>query len=301
MENLIKIGKTSREPEERAKELSSATGVPTPFIVAYDAHFHDCTQAENYIHKKLEEQGYRLSNNREFFHAPLKEVISVILDAQKVLKSDQQVNSHEDDERSQSNDRTLEDESNEWTDIESLAMYYFELEDYEEAYRLYKKAIDLGSTQSFFWIGIMTLLGLGCLEDEEEAETYLKKGSNSNDVRCLGALANLYISKDYKVSNQWFEKYLKHPNFLEIKMRRAYYVVEHLVFIAMREQFNMKQYGHQTEKYQDILQKYSDILLPIKDELLSYIISAKESLSSNDTDIKDLYLTVGKAIKVLSK
>ena len=31
---LLKIGQTSRNPEERAKELSS-TGVPTPFEVAY--------------------------------------------------------------------------------------------------------------------------------------------------------------------------------------------------------------------------------------------------------------------------
>ena len=29
MENLVKVGKTSRDAESRAKELSSVTGVPT--------------------------------------------------------------------------------------------------------------------------------------------------------------------------------------------------------------------------------------------------------------------------------
>ncbi len=33
MRGLVKIGKTEREPEERAKELSASTGVPTPFMV----------------------------------------------------------------------------------------------------------------------------------------------------------------------------------------------------------------------------------------------------------------------------
>lgn len=32
---FVKIGKTQRNPEDRSKELSSATGVPTPFTVVY--------------------------------------------------------------------------------------------------------------------------------------------------------------------------------------------------------------------------------------------------------------------------
>ena len=40
----IKVGKTTKTPEERAKELSAATGVPTPFIVAYDARSPTATR-----------------------------------------------------------------------------------------------------------------------------------------------------------------------------------------------------------------------------------------------------------------
>jgi hypothetical protein len=35
LEGLIKVGKTTRDPIDHAVELSKATGVPTPFIVAY--------------------------------------------------------------------------------------------------------------------------------------------------------------------------------------------------------------------------------------------------------------------------
>ena len=45
-EGLVKIGKTTKDPEERAKDLSSATGVATPFIVVYKRLFNDCSIAE---------------------------------------------------------------------------------------------------------------------------------------------------------------------------------------------------------------------------------------------------------------
>ena len=82
MPNLVKIGRTERAPEERAQELSS-TGIPTQFVVAYSAFFHDCSVAENYLHQLLQVKGYRLSQNREFFSAPLQTVIDAILEAKK--------------------------------------------------------------------------------------------------------------------------------------------------------------------------------------------------------------------------
>jgi len=42
MDGLVKIGKTKRDPTERINELSSATGVPTPFILVYKEFFNDC-------------------------------------------------------------------------------------------------------------------------------------------------------------------------------------------------------------------------------------------------------------------
>lgn len=78
IEGQVKIGKTTRDPYERAKELSSATGVPTPFVVVYYKPFKDCHFAEKMIHQYLEKKGYRISNNREFFNMSIPDAIDVV-------------------------------------------------------------------------------------------------------------------------------------------------------------------------------------------------------------------------------
>lgn len=85
---LYKVGKTARDPYERAKELSSATGVPTPFKIEYLVYVEDNTYAEELTHSILQQKGFRLSNNREFFNAPLeliKEIISRIGKEVKII------------------------------------------------------------------------------------------------------------------------------------------------------------------------------------------------------------------------
>src|ERR1700731_1343772 len=80
---LVKIGKTERDPRERARELSQATGVATPFEVAYTAAFADCDVAERSMHAVLEHNGFRLAGNREFFEVPLPRAIDFLLDAKR--------------------------------------------------------------------------------------------------------------------------------------------------------------------------------------------------------------------------
>jgi T5orf172 domain len=77
--DLIKIGKTTRTSEERAKEISSGTGIPTEFNVAYDLYVANCDLAERIIHERLAK--FRVSDNREFFKIPLKQAISIIEEA----------------------------------------------------------------------------------------------------------------------------------------------------------------------------------------------------------------------------
>jgi hypothetical protein len=62
--NLIKIGRTTKNPQERAAELSS-TGVPTKFMVAYCSEFDDCIFAEKQIHENFKNK--RRNKDREFF------------------------------------------------------------------------------------------------------------------------------------------------------------------------------------------------------------------------------------------
>lgn len=75
LKNLLKIGMTTRSPEERAKELST-TGVPTPFFVAFSEEVSDCQTIEKEIHLQL--GNFRYIKNREFFEIPLAQAIKII-------------------------------------------------------------------------------------------------------------------------------------------------------------------------------------------------------------------------------
>jgi hypothetical protein len=71
-----KIGKTTKTPEERARELSGATGVPRAFEVLYEQRVIDCHRAEQLLHRRLHQ--YRSAGNREFFQIPLKAAIKAL-------------------------------------------------------------------------------------------------------------------------------------------------------------------------------------------------------------------------------
>jgi hypothetical protein len=76
LENMFKIGRTMRTVQQRAKELSSTTGLPEKFNIRYERDVPDCIQVEKLVHQKLEKYRYRA--NREFFVLPLQDAISTI-------------------------------------------------------------------------------------------------------------------------------------------------------------------------------------------------------------------------------
>jgi hypothetical protein len=78
MPGLVKVGKTTRAPSDRADELSGVTGVATPFIVVYEDYFEDCDAVESFVHTKLGQHGVRVSETREFFRASVSEVLKII-------------------------------------------------------------------------------------------------------------------------------------------------------------------------------------------------------------------------------
>lgn len=74
---LLKIGYTGKEIEIRRKDLSKATGVPTPFKVEFIYKLHSRgEELEREIHSYLKE--YRTSNQREFFEMGLKQAIEAV-------------------------------------------------------------------------------------------------------------------------------------------------------------------------------------------------------------------------------
>ncbi len=90
--NFLKIGMTTRTPEKRANEISSSTGVPEKFRVAYKRIVPDCRKAEKLIHNKLDK--FRNSNNREFFVLPLEKAEKIINDICNELENIQLDKSH---------------------------------------------------------------------------------------------------------------------------------------------------------------------------------------------------------------
>lgn len=71
----LKIGMTTRDSRERARELSN-TSVPTPFKVAFELFCEDCKELEYKLHKQLSD--FRVSSNREFFRYPLDKAITLL-------------------------------------------------------------------------------------------------------------------------------------------------------------------------------------------------------------------------------
>jgi hypothetical protein len=85
MPGMIKIGRTSRKPDRRVAELTSATGVPTPFVLIFELFVADAVAAEGYVHKRLAELGSRISENREFFSASPSKAVEAMIEAKHAL------------------------------------------------------------------------------------------------------------------------------------------------------------------------------------------------------------------------
>lgn len=82
MPGLLKIGMTRFDPSRRVQELSSATGVPTPFQLIYYREFNNCVAAEFEAHSILAAKGLRYNDQREFFSIDTVEAINTILSLQ---------------------------------------------------------------------------------------------------------------------------------------------------------------------------------------------------------------------------
>lgn len=100
MPNLVKIGFTERDVDERVEELNS-TGVPVPFEIEAIFGSPNAYENEQEIHNALDQ--YRLANNREFFSIELKQAIQCASDCigsePSFLKSPELLMNEEEKER----------------------------------------------------------------------------------------------------------------------------------------------------------------------------------------------------------
>lgn len=168
MDGLVKIGKTNRDPSVRVRELSAATGVPTPFLLAFDAYFENCTAAEEYIHTLLRQRGYRIAEGKEFFRVPVNEAIKVIIEAQRYFESFESSLTKKKpitagNTGSTSSDKAIQALLSEaQANLDGIGDV---LRNPKRALELYKQASKLGSAQAFLRMGqiyMKDMVKIGC-------------------------------------------------------------------------------------------------------------------------------------------
>jgi len=251
MEGMVKIGKTQREPEIRAKELSSTTGVPTPFVVVYESYFVSCSEAEDFVHTSLGAKGYRVSENREFFEIPIKVAIDVLMEASnhfgKCSKEGNNSSPIVDSEIISENNSDsffdnlelgsyVEPRIEPWAEMLELAEGYYygqdgEIQDYEEAMIYFMKAIKLGSLEAYVYVGDMYYFGEGVVQNYKKALQFFKEGMKKGHMKCYGKMAGVFAYEGHmdNASKCWakfFEQDSSSLDFSQAHNYMAYFIYE---------------------------------------------------------------------------
>lgn len=198
LEGLVKIGKTTRDPAGRAKELSAATGVPTPFVVVYEAFVKDCDEAEQYVHALLEQMSYRVAENREFFRVPVPEAVRAMIQAESIYGVEVSISSDE------SNIELQEERLEPWEEIMNKAWDYLqglngEFQDVNESLKCYIQAKKLGNVHANFFIGmILNDTDNTGLYDRGRALEYFKQGATGGDISCYIQMASIFAKDNHR-------------------------------------------------------------------------------------------------------
>jgi len=182
MPGLVKVGKTTKDPIERAGELSGVTGVATPFVLVFKQFCNDCNAAELQIHRALEVRGHRISSGREFFRAEANDVIRLVIETANTLGRSTTSNFRDAD-----TDILSPESSDEFT-LASSASYppwrsllleaddlrygvKDQIEDPTRALSLYKDAIRLGALVGYERVGSMYEYGQGTSQNRSKSPT----------------------------------------------------------------------------------------------------------------------------------
>ncbi|WP_110952977.1 GIY-YIG nuclease family protein [Anaerosinus massiliensis] len=285
MEGLIKVGKTTREPKERAEELSRATGVPTPFIVAYEMYVNDCTSAENFVHTWLETKEYRVSDNREFFNAPMTEAINGIMEYKKNEKSNMCI--PDDDFLNP----LIVEEKAPWEDVLEIAdKYYYglgdTLQDYYQAYNLYKKAAKLGSGEAYLKIGGMHRYGNGCNKDIKLALDYLNQAINYGCHIAYGEMMSIYFfNEQFENAYKCWDKYI---DYIQNDPSSAL-ICQDYITLSYKNNLPIKHINSMLTIQDEIIQEQTEFISNIKDNInlrfeMSNVLKYMEYIFSFESD-----------------
>ena len=193
LDGLVKIGKTTRSPVNRVNELSSATGVPTPFQLVYWAEFSDCDSAERVLHNIFTERGARVSDNREFFRVQAHEAITAVISLQQGMMSPEYAThpTRNYDEVAQTNSTSLIEVL-----ISDARDYLFgangKFQDPSKAIAMLKRAVELGSADACSTLGA-TYRDYDDVRDLRMSKEYLLRGIELGSLVCYAELGKTFF------------------------------------------------------------------------------------------------------------
>jgi hypothetical protein len=184
MPGIIKVGRTTRPPGERAAELSAATGVATPFVLAFEQSFTDCVRAEQDIHAELDRRHLRVAMNREFFRGSPADIVRLVLDVAALS--------------GEAPELTPSPNAAAWLEKGDDALFGRgeTLQDMTEALRCYRLAVTRGSLVALERLGAIyaQLPGKG-RTGRRRAVRYLRDGAKRGNYYCYTELARAYAAE----------------------------------------------------------------------------------------------------------
>jgi len=276
---LVKVGKTTRSVDARIKELSSATGVPSEFMLIYEQTFLDVDNAEGQIHVILESRGYRHASNREFFNAKPSDVIKIINSVKESLDYNKTPNlikpEHENGNLSlgdelegfdgliRVDDKAVIDNYI-WYELwEEAENHYYGfngyLQDYTEAINVYLKAARLGCPYAFQRLGCIYLRGDSMTKtNRSRALSYFKQGVKSGDYYCFLKMGQMYhVDNNYgnmeKCLDSFIEKCSNKDILIENENNFGSRLAEFLVYIYEKFDFTERQRSFIRESSESIV------------------------------------------------
>ena len=209
MPGLAKIGKTTRNPESRVMELSTPSGVPSPFILAFQQPVSECDSAEAWVHKELERGGFRVTENREFFNAPLHEIIQVVAQSANLVTFVANAEGTEGEcEQSQSVNLAQQ--------LYELADSYYSgtdsvLQNRPKALELFEQAGAMGVSLAYSFAGSMYRWpDSGVPQDLEKAFESYKKSVALGGWSDLASIASIFLERGQRPGAQnYWEQFFK--------------------------------------------------------------------------------------------
>ncbi|BDP44654.1 hypothetical protein DAETH_46230 (plasmid) [Deinococcus aetherius] len=190
MPGLVKVGLTMRDAAERARELAGATGVPTDFLIAYEANFEDVHGAEQHMHASL--APFRVNQGREFFRVPPTFAIDTLLELR--LQGLYGATSFHTDPVKRAADEQVKFQGQHkarelYEQGQAHELGRGVLKSMYEAIKYYEAAAKAGLPEAHARLGASLLRGYGTEVNVKRGLKTLEKGAALGDLDCLRELA----------------------------------------------------------------------------------------------------------------